>query len=253
MATRSFPKASLKKNRFRTLAIESLEYRQMLSATSLIGAAGRLDGLESVRVSPFAYDATTRKLIINGDDGVNLASVSIDDHGTTSPLDDEVVASISSGSQTDTFRIQLISDPATMTPSVHDVVFNGYAGDDTFTNLTSINSEAHGGVGNDNLNGGSGYNCLYGDPGFDTLRAGYQGDYLDGGADADQIFGDIGADTIYGRDGDDLIDAGNGRNYVDGGIGNDSIKCGIGNDIILGLDVTIRLTPATATIWSMAD
>ncbi len=227
-----------KKNRFRTLTIENLEVRQLLSATNAAGGTGQVQvgTLSPPTVPPITFDPNTHKLVFTGDAGANVASVTVDTKGTGTIVDDQIVATITTGKQTTTLRVNRIANVATLAPNVTDIVFNGYGGNDTFTNKTAINCEAHGGDGDDTLIGGYGFNYLYGDAGNDTLTGGDFGNDIDGGLGNDTIKGGAMADYIFGRDGDDIIDAGNGNNYVDGGVGNDTIKCGVGDDSIVGGD-----------------
>jgi Ca2+-binding RTX toxin-like protein len=64
---------------------------------------------------------------------------------------------------------------------VHQLVFHGGRGNDTFTNNTLIPSVATSGGGNDRLQGGGGFNALIGGPGSDTLVAGTGPNWLQGG------------------------------------------------------------------------
>lgn len=227
-----------KKNRFRTLTIENLEVRQLLSATQVAGSVGQaqVGTLGPAQQSPIVYDANTHTLTINGSSSADVAMVTVDTKGTGTINDDQIVATITTAGKTTTLAVNRIANLNTMAAAVTDILFNGYGGNDSFTNKTAINCEAHGGDGDDKLIGGYGYNYLYGDAGNDTLTGSDFGNHIEGGAGNDTITGGAMADIIFGGDGDDTIDAGNGNNYVDGGIGKDSIKCGIGDDSILGGD-----------------
>ena len=57
-----------KKNRFRTLTIENLEVRQLLSATQVAGSIGQVSAgtLSPAQQAPIVYDANTHTLTING-------------------------------------------------------------------------------------------------------------------------------------------------------------------------------------------
>jgi Ca2+-binding RTX toxin-like protein len=175
-------------------------------------------------------------LTLNGSSGADVASVTVDTKGTGTINDDQIVASITIAGKTTTMAVNRIANLNTMAAAVTDIVFNGYAGNDTFTNKTAINCEAHGGDGDDTLIGGYAFNYLYGDNGNDTLKGGDAGNSIDGGIGSDNITGGALNDIIFGRDGDDVIDAGNGNNTVDGGAGNDVITCGTGSDSIVGGD-----------------
>src|SRR3954466_11358343 len=226
-----------KKNRFRTLTIENLEVRQLLSANQVSGATQVSPGTLSPPAQvPIVYDGNTHTLTINGTSGADVATVTVDTKGTGSINDDQIVASITIAGKTTTLAVNRIANVSTQAAAVTDIVFNGYDGNDSFTNKTAINCEAHGGNGDDTLIGGYGFNYLYGDAGIDTLKGGDAGNRLDGGLGNDTITGGALNDIIFGGDGDDTIDAGNGNNTVDGGVGKDSITTGIGNDSITGGD-----------------
>ena len=100
-----------------------------------------------------------------------MATVTVDTKGTGTINDDQIVATITTGGKTTQLAVNRIANLNTMTAAVTDIVFNGYAGNDSFTNKTAINCEAHGGDGDDKLIGGYGYNYLYGDAGNDNLPA----------------------------------------------------------------------------------
>jgi RTX calcium-binding nonapeptide repeat (4 copies)/Putative metal-binding motif len=153
---------------------------------------------------------------------------------------------------------------------VRKVTFDGFAGDDSFYNGTSIPSYVRGGDGNDNLIGGSGpddfdggrgQDTLYGQDGSNILYGGDDNDILYGGKDndvllggggddylagfdgRDQLSGNQGNDTLVGGNGNDFLtgDEGNdiiygdaGNDLIQGGAGNDTIKAGYGNDTIFG-------------------
>jgi Ca2+-binding RTX toxin-like protein len=72
--------------------------------------------------------------------------------------------------------------------AVSSIWFEGYYGNDKFTNKTYFNSTAYGGNGKDKLVGGSGY---------DNLHGGYGNDKLNGGGGADWLYGDQDNDALY--------------------------------------------------------
>ena len=142
-----------------------------------------------------------------------------------------------------------------------EVFFEGRAGDDSFTNRTSLISIADGGPGNDRLVSRSGSSLFFGGNGADRLVGGPMEDFLIGGAGDDDIFGGAGPDKlnggtgmdrifgqsgddtivaegghdiVYGQAGNDLIDAGNGQDLVFGGSGDDMIEGGSSEDTLIG-------------------
>src|SRR5262245_53538816 len=114
-------------------------------------------------------------------------------------LDDCVKVTLATPGMTTTFWYDLFGPMP-----IYKVVFNGYAGDDQFFNLTNLESEAHGHAGNDILVGGSGKDVLFGDGGDDML-------YGNGGDD--ELHGDTGLPPalaallqgLNGIDGDDYL------------------------------------------------
>ena len=146
-------------------------------------------------------------------------------------------------------------------PDCGEILFDARAGNDQFTNQTSIVCIVNGGPGNDRLvtrsgsalfNGGTGNDRLVGGPmqdflvgglGHDDIFGGGGPDKLNGGPGMDRIFGQSGDDTIvaeggddtiYGQSGNDLIDAGAGQDLVIGGSGNDMIDGGENDDTLIG-------------------
>ncbi len=100
--------------------------------------------------------------------------------------------------------------------TVSNIVFIGYDGDDTFTNLSSRDSTMYGHLGADTLIGGSGNDNLVGGPGNDTIR------------------GNNGNDRVVGAAGDDNLEGGNGNDNMFGTSGFNLIMGGLGDDVIYG-------------------
>lgn len=114
--------------------------------------------------------------------------------------------------------------------AVTSVRFTGQAGNDTFTNSTSLPTIAYGdagndrittGAGNDTLYGGDGDDTLDGMAGNDTLRGGKGNDRLEGGDGNDVLYGEVGNDNLYGENGDDTLRGDAGVDHLYGGNGND--------------------------------
>lgn len=151
-------------------------------------------------------------LLLGGGTGADVATVSVSGGTVTASL---------TGVETETF-------PAS---SVSSITFIGLAGDDRFTNNTSIPSDAFGQAGNDTLIGGSGNDRLIGGPGVDTLEGNAGDDEVRGGIDGKKtIRGGAGNDRLFGGTGDNDIDAGDGDDVVHGGAGVDNIMGGNGDD-----------------------
>ena len=146
---------------------------------------------------------------------------------------------------------------------LNQVVFNGNAGSDSFSNSTDIPSYVRGGSGADHLVGGSGDDTIIGQHGNDTIY-GRQGndrligsaghDEVHGGEGNDRIFGSEGVNELFGNEGDDIIYGGihkdtiyghDGIDHIFGLAGNDVINSGDGGvpggsfaeaDLVLGMD-----------------
>ncbi len=118
--------------------------------------------------------------------------------------------------------------------SVSMLRFLGANGDDSFTNLTNINTWAAGHRGNDILSTGGGNDRLYGGFGEDTISSTGGTNILNGLEDIDTITGGSGDDTIYGFEGNDIINAGAGHDYIVAGRGDDTVYGGSGNDTVYG-------------------
>ncbi len=137
---------------------------------------------------------------------------------------------------------------------VKSLVFIGFAGNDRFTNSTSLPSQmvGHngndvlvGGTGNDLLNGGPGNDELDGGSGNDRLVGGMTGDdTLRGGDGHDEIFGSLrGVNLIQGGRGNDFIFGGNLADEIDGGEGTDQIYGLAGDDILFSGPNASRTQP----------
>ena len=179
-----------------------LEHRQMLAAVFL--------------------DNSTGDLFIAGNAGNDVATASILNSST-------IRVSFAVGGNFDFPR-----------PNVGKLFFLGYAGDDTLTNNTDIQSRMFGNSGNDTLIGGPNIDRLNGGPGNDILRGGNGADLLIGISGTDDIRGGEGADEIYGSatgpnlifgdGGNDIIFGGTQADEIHAGDGIDRVYAGSGND-----------------------
>lgn len=155
-------------------AMESLESRQLLSAT-----ANLMNGVLSVQGDPVGDDNVQVTL-----DGSGRIAVS--DHGQLLGRFDRLAVGevhFSGGAGNDIFDASGINVPVTA---------DGGAGNDVL----------RGGSGNDTLSGGDGHDQLYGGSGFDSLHGGSGQDFLDGGQDghSDALRGNEGSDTFRRED-----------------------------------------------------
>jgi Ca2+-binding RTX toxin-like protein len=182
--------------------------------------------------SLFSIQLSGNELILRGTSG--------NDNGQVRVENDLLVATMNG--QTKNFN------PA----AVGKVTFYGYAGDDGFTNQTSIPATAYGGDGNDVLKGGGDRDSLFGGAGDDVVQgmgandvvSGQEGnDTLDGGLGHDWVFGGDGSDKLYGGTGDDRLYGGAGTDYLSGGTGDDWLFGGPGFDLLFGGTGTNQLFP----------
>ncbi|MFO0880922.1 MAG: autotransporter-associated beta strand repeat-containing protein [Gemmataceae bacterium] len=147
-------------------------------------------GLIVVRNNYVTQDPVTKNILIIGSDAVNNINVN-----TSVPTDVRV-----------SLNGVLVNNPVAPykwavtggLPQGRIIVFS-LGGDDTVQVTGSVESEQHGGAGNDRLTGGAGIDVLYGEDGIDTLVGLDNNDILVGG---------LGRDTLQGGNGDDLLIAG---------------------------------------------
>ena len=160
-------------------------------------------------------------LYITGDSGANVGQVNVSNGDVVAEIDGIPFSAAAS--------------------SVADIVFVGYAGNDTFTNLSSRASTMYGHLGDDTLNGGSGDDNLVGGAGNDTIKGnagndrivGANGnDNLEGGSGNDRMFGTAGLNTISGGTGDDTITGSPLADEIHGNAGVDKIYALGGDDTI---------------------
>ena len=179
------------------LASESLENRQLLSATaSLVGGEIQIRGTNANDVT----EVTSEKGIVR----VNTFN------GT-----EHVTASFARG-------------------RVTGIAFWGYRGNDNFTNATNIPLRAYGHDGDDVLVGGSGNDVLYGGRGLDTITGSEGNDWVDGQDGNDFLMGGTGNDTVIGGNGNDQLFGEEGHDRLYGGWGNDRLMGDEGNDRLYG-------------------
>ena len=93
-----------------------------------------------------------------------------------------------------------------------------------------------GEAGDDILEGGDGNDQLNGGDGEDVITGDAGGDSLDGGGGNDRLFGMAGDDLLSGGEGHDTILGGDGDDNLDGEAGDDTLLGGRGDDVIVGGD-----------------
>jgi Ca2+-binding RTX toxin-like protein len=228
----------------RALHVEGLETRELMTAGITLGS----DGIIHVEGHDDANQGET-------------VTVRTLNNNTLSQFDDKVEVRMTYGRKVIVESFDLWkSNGRGHTPAVTRVDYNGLAGNDRFTNASSIAATADGGAGDDVLKGGSGNEVLIGGLGNDTLTGGLGNEKMDGGAGTDKlvesgdvnitladngmsglgfdIFAGIEVADLTGGDSANVIDAHSfsGAVTISGGLGNDIITGGRGNDFLYGGD-----------------
>ena len=220
---------------------EKLEAKQLMAGDAVI-----------------AYNAATDTVEITGSDYADTVSISIDNKGTASNLDDTLEVSVKYdklphipiwGNVNKTFSQplkQFVLKPG-FPPSfewvdmVDKIEFRGGTGNDKMTNNTNIRVEAFGDAGNDTLIGGSAGDMLSGGTGNDSLNGAGGNDSVWGRGGNDIVNGGSGNDVVHGDVGDDTVNGGSGNDHVYGDDGDDVVRGGTGNDKVYGEDGNDKL------------
>ena len=188
------------------------------------------------------FDINSGVLEIQGTDDNDLVEVSMDNRGTNNPIDDFVVIKATHEDGT-VVEQNFIKYNFVGQQIIHSIKFEGFDGDDVFKNRAMLDSEAHGGDGNDYLRGSTGNDLLFGDKGDDDLfgmsgdddlRGGRGEDFLSGGHGDDNLEGGQHDDRLYGGSHNDTMKGGSGHDYMSGWYGNDVMLGGSGNDTMRG-------------------
>lgn len=219
-----------------TCTIESLEQRQLLSAS--LSSNGRL----LVMGDPTAANAITVSL------DASATSVTVDVNGATQTFQAANVSKlvVMGGAGNDIIKIDESQHPFTVPAKIfggggndsivggsEDDLIIGGDGNDILSGGGGKNVLI-GGDGDDSLTGGAAHNVLYGGAGNDTIAAGGDaGDVLAGGSGNDSLTGGGGNDLLAGGPGDDSLVGGAGDDTCVGGTGTDSIDGGTGNNTII--------------------
>jgi len=162
-----------------------------------------VDLLESREVPTVNFNLTNGVLTIQGDNLNNQAVVrtestwKVSNFSAPSIDKTKVVVEVHSDGPTELAYGTREFDAT----AVREIVFQGGDGNDSFVNLTAINSKAYGGNGDDVLHGGTGNDLLYGGEGNDKLYGGDGNDALYGGTGNDELYGGAGADRFLVMDG----------------------------------------------------
>jgi hypothetical protein len=113
--------------------------------------------------------------------------------------------------------------------------FEGYNGNNTFLNKTSIPSIVTTGAGNDHIEGGSDRDFIMAGNGDNQIWGGVGDDIILGGMQRDDIDAGSGNDVVLALSGTNVIYGGEGNDYLEGGYQTDWIFGGSDNDILIGL------------------
>lgn len=171
------------------------------------------------------FDSVSGTVTIHGSNSADEAKVAI--------VNNQVKVDLTSYAEVAPY-LSFFNESKTFAPNaVKQIKFFGNDGNDRFTNTTSINTQADGGLGNDTLIGGSGADFLTGNYGDDQLLGNGGNDTLWGSGGHDSIDGGAGHDIIKGHGGHDNIDAGSGNDQIFGGSGNDHVYGNSGADLIV--------------------
>src|SRR5262245_47866624 len=169
----------------RSLGLESLEGRTVLSVTALVQGT---------------------QLVVSGDPLDNNIIISRDAAGT-------ILVNDNNGPVAITGRTPTVANTLTI------LAFGG-AGNDTValdeSNGALPRARINGGDGNDVIIGGSSADVLSGQQGDDTLLGGGGSDVLNGDDGDDSLDGGTGDDHLNGEGGNDVLNGGDGSDVVNG-------------------------------------
>jgi Ca2+-binding RTX toxin-like protein len=268
-----FHRKSTRKHR--TFHLESLERRELMSATSWQQPVGDGDELQPAAVAPMTpgvQPLQVESLVTNpAPAAIPLPPIEVTRDGgvlkirVTAPqhqihvIEDGAYLRIEAKLELGNGQFQPWYEPLSGITSIEyhgtelrDIFVNktnlpskafGYGGNDAFEGGTA-RDEFHGGDGNDDLRGGGGNDELFGDKDFDKLYGDEVGsrpsqwgaDILHGGSETDELYGGGGRDTLYGDEGAD---------FLDGGADPDTIVAESIDDIKMPRDLQDTLTPPT--------
>jgi Ca2+-binding RTX toxin-like protein len=156
-------------------------------------------------------------VVITGSNFSDQSDIWIDQKGTFTTQDDEVVANLLYKDTSNGYPIPVAFHQKYKLSVVTGYQFDGKAGDDQFENNTGITGYAYGGVGNDTLYGGWWVDRFDGGPGQDYLDGWSGDDNLSGGSGNDVLYGWDGNDDLYGGSGQDTLYGEGGNDYLNGG------------------------------------
>ena len=242
----------LRHRKTRTLQCESLEMRQLLSASSSLDGHTLTIRADSrggeVEVSQ-AGSSLTVTSTTGGTTRISRYSVSAVDQINFFGSNKRDVFENNTSKRSNIYGQD--GDDVLTGGSQRDIIVGGHGNDriygrgghDTLSgDLFGLG--VAGGTGNDTVEGGSGNDYIHGGGGNDTLRGGDGDDQLWGWGGNDRLEGNDGNDILRGLNGDDGLIGGSGNDVLQGGAGNDSLSAGWGHDRLEGGDGNDRLKGA---------
>ncbi len=191
--------------------LETLEGRQMMSATPLVNVALQ-NGVLTINSS----SNQGAHVVVNSSDNGNQVAVDVDGRHNTFRASQVKTFNITTGNASDYIYI----DPGIDIPAkIHSG--NG-------------NDVIHGGAGNDSIVAGNGNDVIYGKGGDNTIQVGDGNDTLMGDRGNDTLIAGNGNDSLVGGGGTDQISAGNGNDTFQAGSSHDKITHGSGHNTLIG-------------------
>ncbi|MCA9212508.1 MAG: putative Ig domain-containing protein [Planctomycetales bacterium] len=206
-----------KQNRKRSHFIESLEPRQMLTASFYEDTQMTFSLNDGALLVDATKASTSVSITIAASSGVAQFNNSGFWPGgfLTAPLASSFKSITVIGSDySDTINVGGVNSAFTQIGE-RDVTVHGGDGNDTITGSV-FGDNLIGGAGNDIINGGDGNDIILGGSWNDTLR------------------GQGGNDELFGEDGDDMLYGGNGDDILQGGTGDDELRGEADDDVLSG-------------------
>jgi len=199
--------------------VESLERRQLLSATATLNNKGRLTITGDDNPTDILITLSQNKNTIQ----VRIDGVIVDPKPNTGPTNGVKRANVrrvdvTTGAGNDTIQVDVLEE-------------NPHRNKDKrFLGRAIVNA----GAGDDRVQGGPQGDVLIGGPGNDTLVGGDNNDLLFGGTGDDTLSGSFRRDNLFGQDGNDTLNGDEGRDALYGMAGDDTLTGGVDNDFLNG-------------------
>lgn len=224
-------------------------------------------------------DTETRQVIVhNGASGVRPIGVRGIEVGSTSPLSDVLLMTVSQNgtpvfngdknlrqffiesagplgiklfdinpgeTRTITFKVKFLEsadNPYQRTRVVFDLIIGlSYEIPKECENMAFSGPGIFGTQGKDNLTGTPGNDLIFGLEGDDKIEGNLGNDCIVGGLGNDRLHGNNGNDVILGGEGNDIAYGNNGDDAIYGGSGNDTLNGENGKDRLIGGEGTDKI------------